>query len=47
MMAHVILTYEVKFGDDQKGPPPSWWHNDAIFPDPTKEVLFRARMKLD
>ena len=47
MLAHVILTYDVKFGDEQKGPPPSWWYNESVFPDPTKEVLFRARTQLD
>ena len=43
MLAHVILTYDVRFGGGQKRPP-SMWHNQFVFPDPTKEVLFQTRV---
>ncbi|KAF9068182.1 cytochrome P450 [Rhodocollybia butyracea] len=42
LIAHVLLTYDVKFEDD-KGVPPPVWNGAAYSPNRSAEVMFRKR----
>ena len=42
MMAHLLLTYDVKLENEGVPPPPRWF-GPALIPDGKAEVMFRAR----
>ncbi|KAJ6569230.1 cytochrome P450 [Mycena capillaripes] len=44
MLAHILMTYDVKFEDERTSPPPPTWFEMSLIPDLTAEVLFRARV---
>lgn len=43
MMAHLLLTYDVKFADDRQVPPAPRWYGVHIIPNSKAEVVFCAR----
>lgn len=43
ILAHMILTYDIKLENDVQTPPPAFWFGYNVVQDSKTKVLFRAR----
>ncbi len=44
LIAHVLVTYDIKFQDDRRAPPEPSWIGPGLLPDETSKVMFRKRV---
>ena len=44
LIAHVLVTYDIKFQDDRRVPPEPSWLGPGLLPDETSKVMFRKRV---